>query len=38
MDCIILFVPFIFAFGMYCANDPLTRRFWDEWERCDRDA
>ena len=33
MDAIVLFVPFIIAFAMYCANDPLTKRFWDEWER-----
>lgn len=32
MDAIVLFVPFIFAFAMYCMNDPLTRRFWDEWD------
>lgn len=33
MDAIILFVPFVVAFGLCCANDPLTRRFWDEWEK-----
>lgn len=30
---ILLFVPFIVAMGLYCMNDPLTRRFWDEWEK-----
>ena len=30
MDAIVLFVPFIVAFGMYCANDPLSQKFWDD--------
>ena len=30
MDVIVLFVPFIIAFGMYCANDPLSQRFWED--------
>lgn len=38
MDVIVLFVPFIVAFGMYCANDPLTRRFMDDLTRGDEDA
>lgn len=38
MDVIVLFVPFIVAFGMYCANDPLTRRFMDDLTRGNEDA
>jgi hypothetical protein len=38
MDVIVLFVPFIVAFGMYCANDPLSRRFMDDLTRGDEDA
>ena len=38
MDVIVLFVPFIVAFSMYCANDPLTRRFMDDLTRGDEDA
>ena len=33
MDLAILFVPFLVAMGLYCSNDPLTRRFMDDWER-----
>ena len=32
MDVIVLFVPFIVAFGMYCANDPLSQRFMEDLE------
>jgi len=32
MDVIVLFVPFIVAMAAYCMNDPLTQRFWDEWD------
>ena len=32
MDAIIIFFPFVMAFGLYCMHDPLTRRFWDGWE------
>mgnify|MGYP006874881900 CR=1 FL=1 len=38
MDVIVLFVPFIVAFGMYCANDPLSQRFMDDLTRGDEDA
>ena len=30
MELAVMFVPFIVAFGMYCANDPLSQRFWDD--------
>lgn len=30
MDLIILFVPFVVAFGMFCAYDPLSQKFWDD--------
>lgn len=30
---VLLFAPFVIAFGLCCANDPLTRRFWEDlWE------
>lgn len=32
MELAIMFVPFILAMGLYCANDPLTRRFMEDWE------
>lgn len=30
MELAIMFVPFILAMGLYCANDPLSQRFWDD--------
>lgn len=38
MDVIVLFVPFIVAFGMYCANDPLSRKFWEDLTGENKDA
>lgn len=32
MDLAIIFVPFVVFFGLVCVNDPLTRRFIDDWE------
>lgn len=31
MDLALVFVPFIFAAYLAAANDPLTRRFMDDW-------
>lgn len=30
MDLAIIFVPFVVFFGLYCANDPLSQKFWDD--------
>ena len=38
MELAIMFVPFILAMGLYCSNDPLTRRFMDDLTRGDEDA
>lgn len=38
MDVIVLFVPFIVAFGMYCANDPLSRKFCEDLTGKNEDA
>ena len=32
MELAIMFVPFILAMELYCSNDPLTRRFMEDWE------
>ena len=32
MELAVMFVPFILAMGLYCANDPLSQRFMEDLE------